>query len=49
MICFGVSSKMDGEASQLSTWTMRIALRLEDASPALRQAVDAILNAVSKG
>ena len=43
---FGVSSKMDGEASKLGAWTMRIALKLEDAPPALRQAIDAMLNAV---
>jgi transcriptional regulator with XRE-family HTH domain len=30
---FGVSPKMDGDISKLSSWTMRVALRLEDASP----------------
>ena len=42
---FGVSSKMDGDVSSLSSWTMRIALKLDDASPAMRQAIDAMLNA----
>ena len=41
---FGVSSKMDGNVSSLSFWTMKIALKLEDASPVMRQAVDAMLN-----
>ena len=45
---FGVSSKMDGDVSKLSSWTMRVALRLEDASPATRQAVNAVLDAISK-
>jgi len=40
---FGVSAKM-GELSRLSSWTMRMALRLEDASPAIRRAVDAVLD-----
>ena len=34
---FGVSSKMDGDVSKLGSWTMRVALKLEDASPATRQ------------
>ena len=41
---FGVSSKMDNNLSKLSSWTMKIALKLEDASPALRQAIDAMLH-----
>jgi len=45
---FGVSSKVDGDVSKLSSRTMKIALKLEDASPALRQAVDAMLNAVPR-
>ena len=45
---FGVNSKMDGDVSKLSSRTMKIALKLEDASPALRQAVDAMLNAVPR-
>jgi transcriptional regulator with XRE-family HTH domain len=45
---FGVSSKMDGDVSKLGSWTMRAALKLEDASPATRQAIDAMLNAVPK-
>jgi transcriptional regulator with XRE-family HTH domain len=45
---FGVTSKMNGEASKLSSWTMKTALKLEDASPAVRQAIDAMLNAGPK-
>ena len=45
---FDVSSKMDGDVSKLSSWTMKIALKLEDASPAMRQAIDAMLHAGPK-
>ena len=45
---FGVSSRMDGDLSKLSSWAMKIALKLDDTSPALRQAIDAMLNAVPK-
>jgi hypothetical protein len=45
---FGVSSKVDGELSKLSSWTMKTALKLDDASPAMRQAIDAMLNAAPK-
>ena len=45
---FGVSSKIDGDVSKLTSWTMKTALKLQDASPALRQAIDAMLNAASK-
>jgi hypothetical protein len=45
---FGASSKMDGDVSKLGSWTMRVALKLEDASPATRQAIDAMLHAVPK-
>ena len=45
---FGVSSKIDGDVSKLTSWTMRVALKLQDASPALRQAIDAMLNAAPK-
>jgi hypothetical protein len=38
----------DSDVSKLSSWTMKIALKLEDASPAMRQAVDAVLNAIPK-
>ena len=31
---FGVSSKMDGDLSKLSSWAMKIALKLDDTSPA---------------
>jgi transcriptional regulator with XRE-family HTH domain len=43
---FGVSAKTDGGLSKLSSWTMRTALRLEDASPAIRRAVEAVLDTV---
>ena len=45
---FDVSSKMDGDVSKLSSYTMKIALKLEDASPAMRQAIDAMLHAGPK-
>ena len=45
---FGVSSKIDSDVSKISAWTMRVALKLEDASPAMRQAIDAMLNAGPK-
>jgi hypothetical protein len=45
---FDVSSKMDGDVPKLSSWTMKIALKLEDASPAIRQAIDAMLHAGPK-
>ena len=45
---FSMSSKMDGDVSKLSSWTMKTALKLEHASPAMRQAVDAVLNAGSR-
>jgi transcriptional regulator with XRE-family HTH domain len=45
---FGVSSKVDGDLSKLSSWTMKAALKLQDAPPGLRQAIDAMLNAVPK-
>jgi transcriptional regulator with XRE-family HTH domain len=45
---FGVSTRINGEMSKLSSWTMKIALRLEDSSPGMRRAVDAMLNAAPK-
>jgi transcriptional regulator with XRE-family HTH domain len=45
---FGVSSTIDGEVWKLSSWTMKLALRLQDALPDLRQAIDAMLNAAPK-
>ena len=45
---FGVSPKMDGDISKLSSWTMRVALKLEDASPPMRQAIDAMLDTAPK-
>ena len=45
---FGVSSKIDGDVSTPTWWTMRVAFKLQDASPAMRQEIDAILNAVPR-
>ena len=45
---FGVSAKMDGEVSQLNSWAMKTALRLQELSPAVRHAVDGLLAAVPK-
>jgi transcriptional regulator with XRE-family HTH domain len=45
---FGVSSKIDGDVSRLSSWTTKIALKLDDSSPAIRKAVDAMLNAAPR-
>ena len=45
---FGMSSKIDSDVSKISAWTIRVALKLEDASPAMRQAIDAMLNAGPK-
>ena len=42
---FGVSARMDGELSQLNSWAMKTALEL---SPAMRQTVDGLLDALSK-
>jgi transcriptional regulator with XRE-family HTH domain len=42
---FGVSSQMNGDVSKLSSRTVKIALKLEEASPAMRRAIDAILRA----
>ena len=40
---FGVNHKMDGELAKLSSWTMKTALKLDNASPAMRQAIEAML------
>jgi transcriptional regulator with XRE-family HTH domain len=45
---FGISAKMDGEVSDLGSWGMRTALRLQELRPAGRQAVDALLTALPK-
>jgi transcriptional regulator with XRE-family HTH domain len=45
---FGVSSKIDVDVSKLTSWAMKVALKLQDASPAMRQAIDAMLNTVPK-
>ena len=45
---FGVSSKVDGDVSKLTSWTMKVALKLQDESPAMRHAIDAMLNTTPK-
>ena len=45
---FGVSSKIDGDVSKLSSCTTKIALKLDDSSPNTRKAVDAMLNTAPK-
>ena len=45
---FGVSARMDGELSQLDSWAMKTALKVQELSPAMRQAVDGLLDALSK-
>jgi hypothetical protein len=37
---------VDGELAKVSSWIMRAALKLEGASPALRQAIEAMIKAV---
>ena len=40
---FGVSARMDGELSQLNSWAMKTALKMQELSPAMRQnAVEAM-------
>jgi DNA-binding Xre family transcriptional regulator len=40
---FGVSARMDGELSQLDSWAMKTALKMQELSPAMRQnAVEAV-------
>jgi len=46
---FGMSAKLDGAASELSSWTMKTALKLEEASPKMRRAVDTMLEAMREG
>jgi hypothetical protein len=43
-----VSARMDGELSQLDSWAMKTALKVQELSPAMRQAVDGLLDALSK-
>ena len=45
---FGVSARMDGELSQLNSWAMKTALKIQELSPAMRQTVDGLLDALSK-
>jgi transcriptional regulator with XRE-family HTH domain len=42
---FGVSARMDGELSQLDSWAMKTALKIQELSPAMRQTVDGLLDA----
>ena len=41
---FGVSSKIDGDVSKPTSCSMRVALKLQRASPAMRHAIDAMLS-----
>ena len=45
---FGVSGRMDDQFSQLGTWGMRTALKLQELLPAGRQAVAALLEALPR-
>jgi transcriptional regulator with XRE-family HTH domain len=45
---FGASARMHGEVSQLGTWGMKTALKLQELLPAGRQAIDALLMALPK-
>jgi transcriptional regulator with XRE-family HTH domain len=45
---FDVSSRIDGEVSKLGSWAMKLALKLQDASLPMRQAIDAMLNTAPK-
>ena len=45
---FGVSGRIDDQFSQLGTWGMRTALKLQELLPAGRQAVAALLEALPK-
>ena len=37
-----------GELSQLDSWAMKTALKVQELSPAMRQTVDGLLDALSK-
>jgi len=45
---FGVSARMNSEVSQLSSWAMKTALKLQELAPAARQAVDTLVEALPK-
>jgi hypothetical protein len=45
---FGVSDRMNSEVSQLSSWAMKTALKLQELAPAGRQAVDTLVDALPK-
>jgi transcriptional regulator with XRE-family HTH domain len=42
------SNKADGEVVRLNSWTARTVLKLDEASPAMRRAIDAMLNTAPK-
>jgi transcriptional regulator with XRE-family HTH domain len=43
---FGVSDNMDGEALRLGPWAMKTARKLHELSPAMRQSVETLLDAI---
>ena len=45
---FGVSDRMNSKVSQLSSWAMKTALKLQELAPAARQAVDTLVDALPK-
>jgi hypothetical protein len=45
---FGVSARMNSEVSQLSSWAMKTALKLQELAPAARHAVDTLVEALPK-
>ena len=45
---FGVSARINSEVSQLSSWAMKTALKLQELAPAARQSVDTIVEALPK-
>jgi transcriptional regulator with XRE-family HTH domain len=45
---FGVFAKANGDAAPLSLWAAKVALKLEEVSPGLRQVFHALLEAVPK-
>ena len=40
---------MDGEVSELGSWGMKTALKLQELSPGMRQAVDGLLDPMIAG
>jgi hypothetical protein len=45
---FGSNSKADGEVVRLKSWTARTVLKFDEASPAMRRAIDAMPNTAPK-